>query len=245
MKRSVWTMAAAATLLGALAQARAGTISWGTPTTLSGDTDVITAGTLVGAFNLGPSGVPTTTVNGVTFIGMPFPPASSGNFTFTVLGTGNFGNSGPVAPNPPPVLSSSYQALVSYEGGTSSVLDGLSLAMSGLQAGDLYQFEWWLNDGQGGNFHVTASAGNSVTLLSNLSLGNAGPGQYAVGSFTADGTGNQVITFHGDAKGAILDGFELRDVSVATPEPDGLTLFGIAAISMMTYALRRRKTFRH
>ena len=42
-------------------------ITWGSATTISGDTDVSTSGTLVGAFNIGGTGVPSTTVNGVTF----------------------------------------------------------------------------------------------------------------------------------------------------------------------------------
>ncbi len=42
----------------------AATISWGTPANISGDGDVSTSGTLLGAFNVGG---PSTTVNGVNF----------------------------------------------------------------------------------------------------------------------------------------------------------------------------------
>ena len=52
--------------------------------------DVSTAGTLVGAVNLGDLGVSSTTVNGVLFqgLGLDFgtPSATSGNFTITTTG---------------------------------------------------------------------------------------------------------------------------------------------------------------
>ena len=42
-------------------------VTWGTATGITGDSDVSTNGTLIYAYNLGASGVTSTTVNGVTF----------------------------------------------------------------------------------------------------------------------------------------------------------------------------------
>src|SRR4051812_3181479 len=71
-------------------EGQAATISWSSATTISGDADVNTSGSLVGALVLG--GTATTTVNGVTFTG--FRPAASGatfgNFTFTNSASGSF-----------------------------------------------------------------------------------------------------------------------------------------------------------
>src|SRR5262245_16809793 len=57
-------------LLGALgicAPVRAALITWGPATTISGASDVSTAGTTYQAINFGPIGTPAVTVNGVTF----------------------------------------------------------------------------------------------------------------------------------------------------------------------------------
>jgi hypothetical protein len=58
---AAWALAAAP------APVVAATVTWGTPTAISGDTDVRTSGLLIGALNLHG---PTTTVNGVTFEAM-------------------------------------------------------------------------------------------------------------------------------------------------------------------------------
>ena len=63
-----------------------------------------------------------------------------------------------------------------------------TLTMSGLTAGHQYQFEWWNNTSTGTLLtDTTAVAGNSVTLLSNTTFSVGGLGQFAVGTFTADG----------------------------------------------------------
>ena len=56
-------LAAVTLLLWEVGRADAAAIVWGSPNTISGDTNVDTTGTLVGAFNMGRAGVPTTTVN--------------------------------------------------------------------------------------------------------------------------------------------------------------------------------------
>src|SRR5438105_4408842 len=67
-------------------QAEASSITWGSATNITGDSNVSTGGTLVGAFNIGGPGVGSTTVNGVMFA--PFAlsgtTSTSGNFTFAM-----------------------------------------------------------------------------------------------------------------------------------------------------------------
>ena len=84
MQRTLLFLAALALFLAGTGRARAGPITWGSATNISGDTDVVTTGTLVGALNPGPFGVPNTTVNGVTFQAAAFTHPFSDTF-------GNFG----------------------------------------------------------------------------------------------------------------------------------------------------------
>src|SRR5262249_27015303 len=68
------------------ATSHASTITWGSPQNISGDTDVDTTGSLVGAFNTGAAGVANTTINGVPFLGLALSGNSvtSGNFNFSI-----------------------------------------------------------------------------------------------------------------------------------------------------------------
>jgi hypothetical protein len=118
--------------------ARAGSITWGTPQNISGDSDVSTTGTLIGAFNVGgpASGGPAvpnnTTVNGVTFVGFPLSGNNSvsGNFSFS--SSAGFGsNNDDVSGSPPfSTLSPSYQTLLESLAG--NITDPFTLTISGL-----------------------------------------------------------------------------------------------------------------
>jgi hypothetical protein len=218
-------LAALALLLIAAGRAGAGPIAWGPPTTISGDTDVSTDGTLIAAFNTGGPDISTTTVNGVTFTALALHgnTFTSGNFTFF------HNNPGPaflfndhVGSSKPPfsALSPSYQALLSsFTGGAP-----FNLTISGLTTGQSYEFEWWTNisssSGLSGVF-ATATAGNSVALHEDTTGLVGGVGQFAIGTFTADGP-TETIAFSGAPLTlAIVDGFELREI----PEPSSLALF--------------------
>ena len=75
-------LAAATLALATASHAAVG--NWGAATTISGDSNVSIAGTLVGALNIGGAGVANTTVNGVTFNGLALSGnnVTSGNFNF-------------------------------------------------------------------------------------------------------------------------------------------------------------------
>jgi hypothetical protein len=64
--------------------ASAAVISWGSPQTISGDSDVSTSGSLVYAYTIGGPGVEGTTVNGVLFGAIVFPAPSGSTQTVTV-----------------------------------------------------------------------------------------------------------------------------------------------------------------
>src|SRR5256885_548556 len=148
-------------------------IVWSSPTTISGDGDVSTDGSLVAAFNLNG---PDITVNGVTFSAFAVTAqshiANNGNFAFeenqgVILAPNNLGSGLPPFSN----LNASYRTLL----GTAISADErdvLVLTISGLTIGQRYQFQWWCNAStlaSNNGFGTAAVAGNLVVLDDNTS----------------------------------------------------------------------------
>jgi hypothetical protein len=225
-------VAALTLLLGEAGRAAAAPITWSPATNISGDTDVSTDGTLVAAFNIGAPDVPTTTVNGVTFtgLGLSGKTFTSGNFTFShsnpnasFLFNDNDGSTNP----PFSTLSAPYQALLSSIAGGAP----FTLTINGLTVGRGYEFEWWSSVSAQPLSGIldTATAGNGVSLNIDTTGQVGGIGQFAIGTFTADGPA-EVIQFTGGPL-TFLDGFELRDVS-AVPEPSSLALLALGGAAV-------------
>jgi hypothetical protein len=194
---------------------------------------------LVRAFNLGDIGVANTTVNGVTFVGLPITSNSvtSGNFNLAgPLGV----SSGTYAAGPfgiPYAISASYGTLLSSAVYTFGV--PFTLTMSNLAPGDTYQFQWWSNDNFGSGTNTVATAGNSINLVSTLGLYGPLqwlPGGFATGTFVADATTVQTITFSSGFF-AEVNGFQLRQISV----PDTASTFALFALSLLGLAVIGRK----
>jgi PEP-CTERM motif len=218
-----------------------GTITWGAPTNISGDSNVSTDGSLVAAFNMNGA---TATVNGVTFNSFMFTSnttsATSGNFTFSetshiLVAAGLGSGSAPFSS-----LSSSYQSLLNTAL-TTDENNTLTLAMSGLTTGQQYEFQFFLNGSNtagADNLRTIASATNSVTLDDNTTNAVGGTGQSVIGTFTAAGP-QELITFNGvdSTQAPTVNAFQLRNLSVV-PEPTTLALLGIGAIGA---AVRRRR----
>ena len=232
----------AATTPSAWAWAEGSVITWGSPTNISGDTNVSTDGTLVGAFNMNG---PDVTVNGVTFASFTFPfmatTATNGAFTFTespghMLAASGLGSTSAPFSN----LSSSYQTLLSTAV-TTDDNNTLTLTISGLTVGHQYEFEFFLNGSNSAgtdNFRTTASAPNLVSLDDNTTNAIGGTGQYVIGTFNC-GSVNEIITFTGtdSTQAPTINAFELRDIT-AVPEP---TTFALLGLGTAIVALRRRK----
>jgi hypothetical protein len=239
LRRHVIVCSAAALLAMVLSAAHAATITWSSPQQITGDSDVSTFGDLVGAFNIGAAGVPSTTVNTVVFASFPTSGGngSSGNFS-TSAGVGVFesNTAGGSATGSFTGLSPAYQTLL--ESYSTPLFTTMTLSISGLTVGQEYQFQWWANlSSEPFGFHITAMAGNDVTLDTNTASSEGGLGQWATGTFTADAT-TQAIGFLGDGDGGMINGFQLRQV----PEPAVLSLLGVGASVFGLGLVRRRRT---
>ena len=244
----------AVTLLVAALPLQAADISWGSAQDITGDSDVITDGTLVYAFDLGLAAGTDTTINGVTFTSTTT--AVSGQLTANSPGLGwgytGFGAaSGDFAS-----LSSDYQSILqSAQYYTNSAAGGvavLSYNLEGLIVGQTYQIQVWSNDSRdvsgakkGGSTYAS-SGGDSVTLQFNNTNVLGGLGQYAVGTFTADAaTQTFTITAFDTSSGSYntqINALQLR----AIPEPKTSCLFlGVSVLVVGTFLRVRTKTSRH
>jgi hypothetical protein len=224
----------------ARAGAEGSVITWGSPITISGDSDVSTTGSLVAAFNMfGPD----VTVNGVTFsafnVTAGLQTAANGHFSFSespgiLTPTSSLGSN----QSPFSSLSANYRTLLSTAISTSDN-NTLTLSITNLTPGLTYQFQWWVNGSTFNpniGFHTTASAPIPVTLDDNTTNANGGVGQTVIGTFFA-GDVNEFITFTGtdSSQAPTVNAFQLRVI----PEPSTLGLLILGAA--FTAVLSRRK----
>lgn len=219
----------------------AANVNWGAPQGISSASDVSTNGTLVGAANLGDTGVPSATVNGVTFqsLAAPLGNGSSGIFAITTVGGGSADNSGGASANAPfTTLSAGYQTLLSSFVG--SVFSS-TLSISGLIIGFQYELQVWTNrSGITFNNEVTLTAGNSVALSANPSEMDGGLGQWVIGTFTADAA-TQSFTFGGDGEvRGLVNGVQLRRLTQPSGVPDTGSTLALLGGAFAAIALLRR-----
>jgi uncharacterized repeat protein (TIGR01451 family) len=195
-------------------------VVWQTPTAVSSPADVVTSGTLVGAYDVSSAPV-TIFLNGVKFA--PFngssTPSTVDNFTLTRTGStfaGNYGSGN----MPFASLDPNYQALLASAVGSGVSATGttMTLSMDSLTIGQQYTVQFWVNESSGvinplvpsTEYSTVIMAGNSVTLDRNSTNDGGGVGQYVVGTFTADSTSKVFTLTATDGGMPILNGFQLR-----------------------------------
>lgn len=256
MAGSSFVAVALALVLLAPSPSGAGLITWGPATTISGDTDVVTTGTLLYAYNMGDLTVAATTVNGVAFA--PFAIASSS--TSVIVGDVGlsespdflFGYSGFGSSSAPYVnLSTDYKTLLD-SAAYASLPGTITVSLGGLTNGQAYKVQWWTSDASLTFGSLTTASGvSSVTLDSNTTDVDGGVGQYAVGTFTASGT-TQTFTLTGSVGSSAFDfpmisGLQVRtDSPGPTPIPEVDPGLAGGAVALVTAALalvdRRRRS---
>ena len=215
-------------------------IVWGSPQTVSGDSDVSTTGSLVYAFTFGGTAAPpSATVNGVTFSPFTVPggivtSATVGSVTISespgnLFAYNTFGS----ASAPFSTLSSDYRTLLG-SGAYADLPANITVTLGGLTSGQQYQVQWWTNNSAnlspiyGGGFtNTTATAVNAVTLDANTTNTVGGVGQYAIGTFTALGTTQPFILSEPSGFNPLINALQVR--MVPEPTTSAFVLLGATA----------------
>lgn len=241
--------------------ASAASIDWGLGARqITGDGDVDNTGTILAAYSFGGPGP--VTVNGVTFQNVlttvwddfsPSVTVGTGVGAITLEGdtlwssTDAFESSG----EPYGSLSPSYRQLLNsavwndYLG----VDHQITFTITGLTPGQTYRIQIWSNDSRiyGMSRSTTFSTYTGeyfVTLRQNTSDGSGpipgygGLGEYAIGTFVADGTSQ---TFIGTASSSTnLNAFVLSAVAVPEPGVTGAAM-GVALLAFLAHRRRSRQ----
>jgi hypothetical protein len=226
--------------------------SWGSATTVSGDLNVLTTGSLIYGYNFGSTSVTDQTVNGVTF---------------SAFGTADYVNSKTVgsvtvaespgvleglsslgsASAPFSGLGTSYQSLLST-GITANNPATMTVVLGGLTTGTDYTLQVWISDASGSrNYSTRVSGGSSgnitVDLDPNVTNTAGGLGQYVIGTFTASATAHR---FTLDSLGVVetgplINALQLRTYApAAVPLPATLGLL-LAALPVLAGLSRARR----
>ncbi|HLH53362.1 MAG TPA: hypothetical protein VKY92_07085 [Verrucomicrobiae bacterium] len=213
-------------------------ITWGPASDIAGDTDVINTGALVYAYEWGTM---PSTINGVSFTSSYT--VNGGTNVFFVPNSLDSGSTYFSSSSPPfSALSSAYITILE---GAVYVAAGnpfsVEVTLANLTIGRKYAVQVWVNDPRGPyndrSETITSPGGNTVTLdFSTNALNKAGgPGQYTVGTFTADAT-NQTFTLMGNPAAYVtqLNALQVRDVGTQTlPAWSGINPAGAGAVQLI------------
>ena len=189
-------------------------VTWRTPATISGTTDVSTNGIYFGSWAPQNGSANNSPVNGVTFQGFSDLPNLTQDPNLD-NGYNGFGS-----PNTP---DSNYNSLLQYgrfsnEGGVT-----VSFGWSGMTPGFTYLVQFWVNDGRniGQSRSETITGGANTSEPLSFGSDGTGPGQYVIGTFVADSSRGQTLSLTPASTGANPDPqiniFQVRDV---TPKPN-------------------------
>lgn len=225
--------------------ANAADITWQTPTTIAGASDVSIVGTLVGTWGPGDDWGGLNRSDYYPVNGVAFAAYGSGPFGSWVSTSGlddrygSYGNPNTADSNYNYILQT---AIYSYS-------STISLTWNGMTAGNIYELQFWVNDGRNSvtaerSETLTGGANTSAALFYGTGVGGTGPGQFIIGTFIADITGTQTITLNalGGADigaSAQINLLQLRDI---TPVPEPSTFAFVATgFGVMMLGFRRKR----
>jgi hypothetical protein len=237
--KTVILYASIVSVFTAVANAQNANVTWNTPLTISGDSDVNNSGTLFGSwapYN-GAAASGGLVVNGVTFDAYP-----THTFPGTINNTlDNGGGNGTY--NSPGTSDANYNNLLNAAtfGNTGGPY---TIFWNGMTAGDTYLVQLWVNDARNIGGLRTETITGGANTSANLSYGSnpdgTGPGQFVIGTFVADGTGSETLTLlaNGYAPSAQFDLLQVRDITPA-PEPSTLAVLAMGTGAML-FGFRRK-----
>ena len=246
--KTIRTILTAIALMALPISANAAVVAWQAVVAITGDTNVATTGTLVGAFIPGANAL-STTVNGVAFS----PVFVANNWDNTTTTSLSFGSVATLAGTPglcgfnryetgtPSGLSADYTKVFSGGVGPATNTANFYLTLNNLTIGQDYLFQSWANESRGAYQYrtqtITGNGSQSGVLDYNVSGVDGGAGCFVIGTFTADAT-TQVMLYSADEY-AQINAFQVRNIT-AVPEPSSLALAGLG-IAAAAWAYRRRK----
>jgi hypothetical protein len=221
MKYTQLAVLGVSAILGWAAQSHAATIVWSGATTIVGDSDISTTGTLLYAARYYASTGVSLTINGVTFTD----PGSNVTWGGPTQNTG----AAPLG------LTGDYKEFLQRDSYASSSNSSTgTLTLNDLTPMQQYMVQIWSNDSRSGalNQLVTFTAGNAVSLDRNTT-GTSGYGQWVIGTFTADATTQSITVSNSLNQGLALNGLQVRTI----PEPSATLLGGLGMLML----LRRKR----
>jgi len=189
-------------------------ITWQTPTTISGTSDVNTSGAYFGSWAPQDGSANSHPVNGVTFQGFSDLPGFNPGPTLD-NGYDGFGS-----PNTP---DTNYNTLLQYGRFSNEGSSPATFSWSGMTPGNTYLIQVWVNDGRniGQSRSETVTGGDSTSAPLSFGSDGTGPGQYVIGTFVADNSGAQTLTMTASSSGPnpepLINLFQVRDI---TPKPN-------------------------
>ena len=190
------------------AAANAADITWGTPTGISGTSDVRTNGTFYGSWAPGDDWGGSDRSDNFPVNGVTFEAYGTSGADFGISGSGinmdrynGFADPGTLDSNYNHIL---HTAEFNYNASSSSMI----VSWDNLTVGDTYLVQVWLNDGRTGQPGTSVFTGGA-NASAPVAIGNGVPGQFITGTFVADG-GSQSFTM---APGIMLNLIQVRDLS--------------------------------
>jgi hypothetical protein len=203
-------------------------VTWQAPVTISGTSDVSTLGTYFGSW-APQDGVATNfPVNAVIFHGLSDLP---GLMPGEVLDNGynDFGS--------PNTSDNNYNTLLQYACFSDEGSIPATFSWSGMTPRHAYLIEIWVNDGRdiGESRSETITGGTNTSTSLSFGSDGSGPGQCIIGTFVADNSGAQSLTFTpfstGPNPNAQINLFQVRDI---TPRITGIAVSGTTLTIMVT-----------
>ena len=184
-------------------------ISWANPVTISGDTDVFTAGTLNYAYDLSNT---SATVNGVSFFGANSTTSLGADVSLAGFDGGNYNGYLIGTASPATSLTANYQNVLTggdYSNNGTSVV----VTLNNLTSGHQFAVQFWVDDSRslgGGRYETVYGGGNTVSLAYPANSKGA-LGQYSTGIFLARGS-SQPFTLQGNVS-TQMNALQVHDVT--------------------------------
>lgn len=231
-------LALTVSILGAFTTiGQAATVTFGTPTAIVGASDISLDGTLLSATALDFDGntASDTTVNGVLFVAGTYGGVSAPGHTINGSNVTLFESGGLPALPGPTTGDTGYNELMLHLSFLNSADGARPITLTGLTEGHTYQFQIWSGQGTAGgawdNSETTFSDGLTSVVVDSR--------QYVLGTFVADATTEQDLTWSGvdsPSNAGLINGIQIR--TIAVPEPSSTALLGLGGLALI---LRRCK----